>query len=168
MSTERINIVSTAEGAVALLSNFAHTPFTLDGVPCASVEGFIQGLKCESPEKQLRICARHGYEAKRAGTRKRNQKVRRLQTVWWRGEPIEFRSEAYYQLVLRAIRQKFASNEAASAALSGTGSAQLVHETGKPEKPGTSLPAQRFVEMLTEIRLELQEVEPTDQRVDDV
>lgn len=157
MSAERINILSTAEGVGALLSNFAHTPFILDGVSCASVEGFIQGLKCEDPEKQRRICAQYGFQAKRAGTRKRNQKVRRLQTVWWQGESISFRSEAYYALIQRALHAKFAEHGPSRAALLSTGSAELVHETGKPEKPSTSLPVQYFVGMLLEIRRELQQ-----------
>jgi hypothetical protein len=87
LSDSSINIVSTADGPVALMSNFAYTPFMLDGLECASVEGFIQGLKCENPDKQARICARHGYEAKRAGTRERNRHVLQTQTVWWRGKP---------------------------------------------------------------------------------
>jgi predicted NAD-dependent protein-ADP-ribosyltransferase YbiA (DUF1768 family) len=32
----------------ASLSNFAPHPFTIDGVECASMEGFLQSLKFES------------------------------------------------------------------------------------------------------------------------
>jgi hypothetical protein len=42
-----INITSRAPGALRLISNFAATPFDLDGRPYASVEGFWQGLKFE-------------------------------------------------------------------------------------------------------------------------
>ncbi len=43
MRLEPINIISTDTIATALLSNFADTPFVLDGVVCASIEGFCRG-----------------------------------------------------------------------------------------------------------------------------
>ena len=43
---EPINVISTSrEPEVRLISNFAETPFSLDGRTYASVEGFWQGLK---------------------------------------------------------------------------------------------------------------------------
>ena len=38
------------------LSNFAPHPFVLDGVPIASMEGFLQGLKFSNPEMQKYVC----------------------------------------------------------------------------------------------------------------
>lgn len=156
MSRERINVVSTAEGPGALLSNFAHTPFMLDGVSCASVEGFIQGLKEKGVEKQRRICLRHGFEAKRAGTRKRNSMVRESGTVWWQGTPITFRSEDYYALIERALLAKVEQNREVREALEQTGGAELMHETGREERADTSLPKEKFLEILTRIRANLQ------------
>jgi predicted NAD-dependent protein-ADP-ribosyltransferase YbiA (DUF1768 family) len=150
-----INIISTAESPEAILSNFAHTPFNIDDVLCASVEGFIQGLKEEMPDKQRRICLRHGFEAKRASSRKRNKKVREGGSVWWQGRAVPFKSEEYYQLVERGIRAKLDQNEKARQALLDTGTAEFVHHTGKPESPGTSLPSERFVSILMKIRAEL-------------
>lgn len=155
MSNEPINIVSTAEGVEQLLSNFAHTPFEIDGIRCESVEGLLQGLKDEDPEKQLRIFGKHGFQAKRAGTKKRNRKVWDSQKVWLRGTPVEFRSEEYYDLIERAIRAKFEQNEDAREALRSTGDRPLVHDTGQPESPRTSLPAERFIDILIRIRAQL-------------
>ena len=151
-----INIISTAAGPEAILSNFAPTPFLLDGVECASVEGFIQGLKEPKPDRQRRICLRHGFEAKRASSRKRNKKLRESGVVWWQENAIPFQSEAYYALIERAIRAKFDHNELARHVLQATGEAELIHDTGKPEAPHTSLPAERFIGILTKIRSELQ------------
>jgi len=81
MNIEPINIVSHAEGPEHLLSNFAHTPFELDGMCFESVEGLLQGLKEEDPEKQVRIFGKHGKQAKRAGTKARNQHVWTVNTV---------------------------------------------------------------------------------------
>ena len=155
MSKSAINIISTAEGPEAILSNFAHTPFNLDGVACESVEGFIQGLKEQKPEKQGRICLRHGFEAKRASSRKRNKKVRESGIVWWQGRAVSFKSKEYYQLIERGIRAKLDQNETARQALLDTRNAQLMHDTGRPESPNTSLPSERFVSILIKIRTEL-------------
>ena len=150
-----INILSTSEGPEAVLSNFAATPFCVDGVACGSVEGFLQGLKEEGVEKQGRICLKHGYEAKRASTRKRNRKVREGGMVWWLGRAVPYQSEEYYALIERAMRGKFAGSEEARRVLKETGGAELTHETGKPEAASTSFPKVRFLGMLNAIRAEL-------------
>ncbi len=157
MSENVVNILSTAAGPGALLSNFARTPFILDGVACASVEGFIQGIKEQSVEKRRRICLRHGFEAKRASTRKRKRKVRQTGAVWWLSSPIIFQSEEYYALIERALRAKVEQNESVRQALRLTARRELIHDTGTEEGPGTSLPKERFLAMLTKIRGEAQE-----------
>lgn len=154
-NTEPINIISYAEGPERLLSNFAHTPFELDGIHFESVEGFLQGLKVEGPEKQLRIFGKHGFQAKRAGTKARNQNVWTQKTVWLQGTPIAFPSDQYDSLVERAIRAKFEQNKDAREALVATGDRPLIHDTGRPESPRTSLPAVRFLQILTRLRAEL-------------
>ena len=46
------------------LSNFAPHPFIIDGVECASMEGFLQSLKFKSPEMQRHVCTLVGKAAK--------------------------------------------------------------------------------------------------------
>ena len=162
MNREDINIISTSDGPEAILSNFAHTPFCVDGIACGSVEGFIQGLKENGAEKRTRICQKHGFEAKRAGTRKRNKKVKESGTVWWQDRVITFKSEEYYALIERAIRAKFELNEAARDVLRNTAGADLTHETGKPEASGTSFPKEKFLSILKKIRAELLGMEKAD------
>lgn len=155
MNRQSINIIYNSNDDVALLSNLAHAPFTLDGIPFASVEGLIQGLKCENPEKQKRIFLRFGFEAKRAGTRKRNQKIWRLKTVWWQKNPIAFQSDEHYELIYRGLKAKFKSNKNARDILLETKGADLIHDLGKPEPPRTSLPGDIFISMLMKIRQEI-------------
>ena len=38
------------------LSNFAPHPFVIDGVECASMEGFLQSLKFSNPDIQKEVC----------------------------------------------------------------------------------------------------------------
>ena len=54
----------------AALSNFAPHPFVIDGVECASMEGFLQSLKFSNPDMQKEVCKLIGIKAKRADTRK--------------------------------------------------------------------------------------------------
>jgi len=52
------------------LSNFAAHEFVIDGVRCASMEGFLQSLKFSNPDMQVHICSLIGIAAKRAGREK--------------------------------------------------------------------------------------------------
>jgi predicted NAD-dependent protein-ADP-ribosyltransferase YbiA (DUF1768 family) len=56
------------------LSNFAPHPFILDGVECASMEGFLQSLKFKNPDMQRHVCTLVGKAAKFKGKGKK----------WWR------------------------------------------------------------------------------------
>lgn len=47
-----------------MLSNLYPHAFEMDGVKCASMEGFLQALKYEDDETQKDICALSGKETK--------------------------------------------------------------------------------------------------------
>ena len=53
------------------LSNFAPHPFIIDGVECASMEGFLQSLKFKNPEMQKEVCKLVGKAAKFKGKKKK-------------------------------------------------------------------------------------------------
>ena len=53
------------------LSNFSPHRFILDGVECASMEGFLQSLKFRPADMQAYICTLVGYGAKKAGRKKK-------------------------------------------------------------------------------------------------
>lgn len=61
-----LNVYSrSTENIGRLMSNFAHTPFVLDGVEYASIEGFYVALKCLDPTKRAKVSRRRACEAAR-------------------------------------------------------------------------------------------------------
>ncbi|HBK34968.1 TPA: hypothetical protein DDZ01_03160 [Candidatus Uhrbacteria bacterium] len=140
------------------LSNFPPAPFQIDGVQCASTEGFIQALKFPDPEMQRHVCSLVGREAKFKG-KKANKRVQHMGKVWWQGREIEFRSQEHMDLIERGLRAKFTQCDSARRALLATREATLTHHTGYKESPHTSLPARDFIRMLYKIRKELQQQE---------
>ncbi len=65
--TESLDIRAKAPFPAGTLSNFAPNAFTLDGIHCACMEGFLQGLKLADPAEQERICALPGPHAQSLG-----------------------------------------------------------------------------------------------------
>lgn len=61
-----IDIKARGKYPANILSNFAPTNFELDGIKINSMEGFLQSLKTDNPQKQKEICAMTGFEAKTA------------------------------------------------------------------------------------------------------
>ena len=51
-----MDIGSSRSYPAGTLSNFSPHPFVLDGVHCASMEGFLQSIKFKSPEMQEQVC----------------------------------------------------------------------------------------------------------------
>lgn len=105
------------------LSNFAAHEFYLDGVRCASMEGFLQSLKFENPAMQEHICSLIGIGAKRAGQEKNWQKHQKL---FWRGQVYLRRSREYQMLLDRAYLALY-TNKGFRAALKAAGDAVFTH-----------------------------------------
>jgi len=119
---EPINISSrVADRALALVSNFAPTPFELDGRAYASVEGFWQGLRFTSEADRRRLAAMSGATAKRAGN------VDWTTTIEYEGETIVVGTWAHWKLMHRACWAKFSQCEAARNALLATGTRPITH-----------------------------------------
>lgn len=132
----------------AALSNFAPHPFIMDGVPCNSMEGFLQSLKFKDPEMQKHVCQLVGKAAKFKGKKK---KWRRTQKLYWQGVEYEREGEEYQLLLDRAF-WALSQNEGFAKALLATGSATLTHSIGKTNKAETVLTRSEFCGRLTKIR----------------
>ena len=141
------------EGA---LSNFAPHPFVVDGIECASMEGFLQSLKFSNPEMQKEVCKMVGKQAKFKGKKK---KWWRTQTLYWKGVPIKRNSDDYQELLDKAFNA-LSKNEGFKKALLATRNATLTHSIGKNKPSETVLTTKEFVSRLTRIRNELQRKEP--------
>jgi predicted NAD-dependent protein-ADP-ribosyltransferase YbiA (DUF1768 family) len=114
------------------LSNFAPHPFVLDGVPIASMEGFLQGLKFSNPEMQRHVCSLVGRAAKAKGRGKNWQRTGKLH---WDGREIDRFSDEYQGLLDRAFEALYTTNDSARKALLASGDAVLEHSRGKEAPP---------------------------------
>lgn len=130
------------------LSNFAPHPFVLDGVECASMEGFLQSLKFVTPDMQAYVCTLVGKAAKFKGKKKNWW---RDQTLYWKGVPIHRASEAYENLITNAYNA-ILLNDGFRRALTATGKATLTHSMGKNKINETVLTEREFVGQLTRLR----------------
>ena len=136
----------------AALSNFAPHPFVIDGVECASMEGFLQSLKYKEPDMQIEVCKLVGKAAKFKGKKK---KWWRTQTLYWQGQEFKRDSQEYQDLLDRAFNA-LAQNTGFQKALLATGKATLTHSIGKSKEQETVLTKQEFCSRLTNIRSNLQ------------
>jgi len=127
---EPINVTSRSRDPdVQLISNFAHTPFVLDGVAYASVESFWQCLKYPEESRRLEIAPLYGDEARRAGF-----EARESATTLYRGVTIRVGAADHWRLMALACWSKFSQCEPAKQALLATGERPLVHKTRKDSR----------------------------------
>ena len=134
------------------LSNFACSPFTLDGVEIMSMEGFLQSLKFKEPEMQKEICKLVGYGAKKRG---KNKNWQQSQTLYWMGVEYKRDSDEYQDLLDRAY-DALSENEGFKKALLLTGDSNLTHSIGRIKQNETVLTRQEFCSRLMKIRRRLQ------------
>ena len=132
------------------LSNFAPHEFFVDGVRCASMEGFLQSLKFKNPDMQEAICRMVGFAAKKAGSNK-NWKTK--QVLYWRGKEYKRNSGEYTDLLWRAYCA-LSLNKKFRKALLATGDATLTHSIGRNKINETVLTRQEFCGILHALRNE--------------
>lgn len=130
------------------LSNFAPHPFIIDGVQCASMEGFLQSLKFESIEMQRYVCTLVGKAVKFKGKKK---KWYQKQELYWNGKVYKRDSIEYQNLLNRAYNSLF-KNKSFRIALLSTGNSKLEHSIGKSKKSETVLTKSEFCNRLTYLR----------------
>lgn len=135
------------------LSNFSPHPFVIDGVECASMEGFLQSLKFDKVHIQIEVCKLVGIVAKRRG-QKRNKAWKRVQKLWWQGQEFDRSGEEFQKLLDRAF-EALAQNTSFEKALLATGQAVLTHSVGKNKESETVLTEREFCSRLTKIRSRL-------------
>lgn len=133
------------------LSNFSPHSFQIDGVNCASMEGFLQSLKFKDIPMQRYVCTLVGSKAKYTGKHKRWYDT---QTLWWNGKEIDRHGKEYQDLLDKAY-SRLATNEKFAAALLATGDAVLTHSIGKNKESETVLTTREFCGRLMKIRSEL-------------
>lgn len=129
------------------LSNFAPHPFIIDGIECASMEGFLQSLKFENPDMQKEVCKLVGYTAKKRGY---NKNWSTNQTLYWQGKEYKRDSKDYQELLDKAYAC-LSKNDGFKRALLATQNATLTHSIGKRKINETVLTQQEFCSRLMKI-----------------
>jgi predicted NAD-dependent protein-ADP-ribosyltransferase YbiA (DUF1768 family) len=131
-----INITSKSPGDLKLISNFAPTPFELDGLGYGSIEAFWQGLKFPDEEKRRELAPLHGANAKDAGFH-----APPSDTIVYAGQTVRVGTFEHWQLMKRATYAKFEQNDNARETLLSTGDRPLTHrmKTDSRTIPGAIL-----------------------------
>lgn len=132
------------------MSNFAPTPFVLDGHRYSSVEAFYVSLKfSDDPRMQASIRRMDGKKAKRAGSKSKATRAT------YQGREFLLGSPEHHALIKRAMRAKLEQNPELARAFVATHPRPIIHDTGQPERSTTAFPASAFIRILTELRDEL-------------
>lgn len=138
-----------------MLDPSAPVRFEIDGMQCASLDGFIESLKFEKIKDQKNITKRVGNDAKKRGIQKDNlgnQTASRK--VFWQGESFNRNSKKFKDLLSRVFRE-MAKNPNYQAALMATEDSDFTHSKGKTNKKDTLLTKKELIENLQELRSEL-------------
>lgn len=146
---EVLEIKSSYEYPSNALSNFYPHSFNLDGVECASMEGFLQSLKFKSSKKQRKICSLIGLDAKNKGKFKLLWKL--TGNIYWQGEKIKRCSLEFQELIKRAY-DAMLKNEGFKKALIDSKEFELSHKIGKQDPRKTILTEKEFLSILNSLR----------------
>lgn len=147
-----LDIKSKAPYPGNVLSNFYPNEFEIDGIKCASMEGFLQSLKTKNVEKQKKVCALYGKEAKLFFRHKwDNLRWKLTGKLYWNGMKIRRSGGLYQDLLSRAYDQLLGVEEFAKA-LAITGDIPLKHSIGKHNKRKTILTEEEFISELYRLR----------------
>ena len=163
-------VILSKRNELGLLSNFAATPFELDGKRYASLEGFWQmmmypegpddprakfpGLEWKHTRDQ--VSQMTAFDAKTAGDLAwDNMKKMGINWVTYQGRKMDYYvpdKGEHYQLIVRATRAKLAQNPEVKKVLLATGSLVL-----RPDhhQPGDAPPSWQYFNIYTQLRSEL-------------
>lgn len=130
------------------LSNFSPHGFVLDGVECASMEGFLQSLKFNNIDLQKHVCKLVGLKAKFRGKKKKWWKD---QILYWKGLAYYRHSDEYQELITRAY-DEMAKNEKFRKAILASKDAVYTHSIGKNDPNKTILTENEFCSQLNRVR----------------
>jgi len=163
-------VILSKRNTLGLLSNFAATPFTLDGIRYASLEGFWQmmaypegpddsralypGIKWKYTREE--VAQMTSFQAKAAGDlAKENMKKMDINWVTYQGEKMDYytpQKGSHYNLIVRACWAKINQNSEVKQVLLETGDLIL-----RPDHilPTDAPPSWHYFNIYMEIRNQL-------------
>ena len=164
-------VILSKRNELGILSNFAATPFELDGKRYASVEGFWQMmLYPESPDDprakdksivwkftREQVAQMTAFDAKAAGSlAEANEKTLGIDWVSYNGKRFPYHSATpgeHYKLILAAMRAKLEQNPEVKRILLATGDLKLrADHIEEPNAP----PEWHYYDIWMQLRSELQ------------
>lgn len=147
MKKETINIrFDSGDWRGAILSNLAHTPFTVNGYSFISVESALQGIKFFDREKRKEVFHLDGLSALKEGRGK--VVINDAENyVFWDNKRIKYNSIEHRLLIAMFIGEKVRQNPEVQKALLMTQGIFIYHDVGA-ENPHTSLPEKFYIEIL--------------------
>jgi predicted NAD-dependent protein-ADP-ribosyltransferase YbiA (DUF1768 family) len=128
------------------LTNFAHTPFVLNGKQYESMEGFYHSLRYLDRKRQDAIAAQWGLDARKAGSDSS------LKVTRYMGQSIELGTEAHHQLLYQALVAKFEQNPDLAQRFVDTYPRPVIHDTGFPDEKSSLWPNKVFARDLMRVR----------------
>lgn len=163
-------VILSKRNELGLLSNFADTPFTLDGIKYGSVEGLWQAMKYPEgpnderlkdssvvwPFTRAQVAAMTAFEAKDAGKiAGDNMKKLKISWITYQGKKIEYKTtgqQAHYDVIYAATVAKVNQNPSVRTVLLKTGSLNLRPDHAQePNSP----PAYAYFDIAMKIRASL-------------
>jgi phosphoserine phosphatase/predicted NAD-dependent protein-ADP-ribosyltransferase YbiA (DUF1768 family) len=140
-AADQNSVILSKRNELGILSNFAATPFELDGVRYAGVEGFWQMMKYPEgpadpraklgswPHTRAQVAQMVAFKAKRAGKLAgKILKPRGIRFVTYRGKRLDYKgadAPAHLALIRRAMEAKVAQNPRVRRVLLSTGTLTL-------------------------------------------
>ncbi len=164
-------VILSKRNELGLLSNFAATPFTLDGKRYTSLEGFWQMmLYPEGPGDprakfpgiiwkytREQVSQMTSFQANAAGAlAKENMKIMNINWVTYQGEKMEYQTNEkgdHYKLIVRASWAKINQNPEVKKVLLSTGNLILLPDH---HQPADAPPAWHYFDIYMDIRKQLQ------------
>lgn len=146
-----IDIHSKGKWPSYALSNFYPHEFMFNGVKCGSMEGFLQAIKTENPDRQRMVCSLSKKEAKMRST----DTWKKEQNLFWDGKTYNRHGFRFQFLIRRAYREMLKQSPKFREALLATGTKRLFHTIGNTNPHDTILTERELCDILTELRTEL-------------
>lgn len=160
-------VILSKRNELGILSNFAATPFELDGERYASVEGFWQMMMypegpgdpraafpgIEWKYTRAQVAAMTAFEAKAAGDLAwENMKRMGINWVTYRGERLPYyvpEKGPHYALIVRAMKAKLEQNPEVARVLNATKGLKL-----RPDhnQPADAPPSWKYYQIWSELR----------------
>ena len=156
MEDKVIDVYSKGEYPSNVLSNFYPNEFVIDGIKCASMEGFLQSLKYKNSKKQLKICAKVGLQARNKGHKKFWWKI--TGNIYWKKNKIKRCSSDFFNLVFRAYQEMFNQNKIFKEALLSCNGYELKHSIGIDNPSKTILTEKEFIIILDNLRYQKNDI----------